>query len=69
MRENWSAAREWLAEKGYEPAFGARPMARVVEQHLKKPLPDAILFGTPKDGGTAKVERKGDGLAIVTKAR
>jgi len=62
-------AREWLAEKGYEPAFGARPMARVVEQHLKKPLADAILFGALKDGGTAKVERKGDGLAIITKAK
>ena len=62
-------AREWLADKGYEPAFGARPMARVVEQHLKKPLADAILFGALKDGGTAKVERKGDGLGIVTKAK
>ena len=62
-------AREWLAEKGYDPAFGARPMARVVEQQLKKPLADAILFGTLKDGGTAKVERKGDGLGIVTKAK
>jgi len=62
-------AREWLADKGYEPAFGARPMARVVEQHLKKPLADAILFGNLKDGGTAKVERKGDGLGIVTKPK
>ena len=44
-------------------------LARVVEQHLKKPLADAILFGALKDGGTAKVERKGDGLGIVTKAK
>jgi ATP-dependent Clp protease ATP-binding subunit ClpA len=62
-------AREWLADKGYEPAFGARPMARVVEQHLKKPLADALLFGALKNGGTAKVERKGDGVAISTKAK
>ena len=62
-------AREWLAEKGYEPAFGARPMARVVEAQLKKPLADAILFGDLKDGGTAKVERKGEGLGISTKAK
>jgi ATP-dependent Clp protease ATP-binding subunit ClpA len=62
-------ARDWLADKGYEPAFGARPMARVVEQHLKKPLADAILFGELKDGGTAKVERRGDGLGITTKAK
>jgi ATP-dependent Clp protease ATP-binding subunit ClpA len=44
-------------------------MARVVEQYLKKPLADAILFGALKDGGTAKVGRKGDGLTILTKAR
>jgi ATP-dependent Clp protease ATP-binding subunit ClpA len=62
-------AREWLADKGYEPAFGARPMARVVETHLKKPLADAILFGELKNGGTAKVERKGEGLGITTKAK
>jgi ATP-dependent Clp protease ATP-binding subunit ClpA len=62
-------AREWLAEKGYEPAFGARPMARVVEQQLKKPLADAILFGELKNGGMAKVERRGDGLGISIKAR
>ena len=62
-------AKEWLAEKGYEPAFGARPMARLVETQLKKPLADAILFGDLKDGGTAKVERKGEGLGIVTKAK
>jgi ATP-dependent Clp protease ATP-binding subunit ClpA len=44
-------------------------MARVVELHLKKPLADALLFGALKDGGTAKVERKGDGLGITTKAK
>jgi len=63
------SAREWLADKGYDPAFGARPMARMVEEHLKKPLANAILFGALKDGGTAKVDRNDDGLAIVEKAR
>ena len=62
-------AKEWLAEKGYEPAFGARPMARLVETQLKKPLADAILFGDLKEGGTAKVERKGEGLGIITRAK
>jgi ATP-dependent Clp protease ATP-binding subunit ClpA len=62
-------AREWLADKGNEPAFGARPMARLVEQQLKKPLADAILFGELKEGGTAKVEHKGDVLGITTKAK
>jgi ATP-dependent Clp protease ATP-binding subunit ClpA len=49
-------AREWLAEKGYEPAFGARPMARLVENQLKKPLADAILFGPLAQGGRAVVD-------------
>jgi len=46
------AAREWLADKGYDPAFGARPMGRTVETYLKKPLAEALLFGPLKDGGT-----------------
>jgi len=60
-------AREWLAEKGYDPAFGARPMARVIEEQLKKPLANEILFGALKDGGTANVERKGESLGITSK--
>jgi ATP-dependent Clp protease ATP-binding subunit ClpA len=62
-------AREWLAAKGYDPAFGARPMARVIEEHVKKPLAEAMLFGKLQNGGTAKVERKGEGLGITAKAR
>jgi len=57
-------AREWLAGKGYEPAFGARPMARVLETHLKRPLADAILFGELKNGGRAAVELSRDGLRL-----
>jgi ATP-dependent Clp protease ATP-binding subunit ClpA len=49
-------AREWLAGKGYEPAFGARPMARLVENQIKKPLADAILFGPLAQGGRAAVD-------------
>ncbi|BDU73947.1 ATP-dependent Clp protease ATP-binding subunit ClpA [Mesoterricola silvestris] len=63
------SAREWLAEKGYDPAFGARPMARVVEEHLKKALASEILFGALQEGGTAKVERKGEGLGITAKGK
>jgi len=62
-------AKEWLADKGYDPAFGARPMARVIEEHLKKPLADAMLFGKLQKGGKAKVVRKGEGLEITAKAR
>ncbi len=47
------AARDWLAEHGYDPQMGARPMARLVEQKLKKPLAEAMVFGSLKEGGTA----------------
>jgi ATP-dependent Clp protease ATP-binding subunit ClpA len=57
-------ARQWLAAKGYDPAFGARPMARVVEQHLKRPLADAILFGCLQNGGRAEAQVEGDALAL-----
>jgi len=58
------AARDWLAEHGYDPAFGARPMARLVEKELKKPLAEAILFGPLQNGGkaTAAVE---DGKIVL----
>jgi len=62
-------ARQWLADKGYDPAFGARPMARLVEEQLKKPLADLILFGKLQKGGTAKAECRGEGLALTAKAR
>ena len=62
-------ARQWLADKGYDPAFGARPMARLVEEQLKKPLADLILFGKLQKGGTAKADCKGEGLALAAKAR
>ncbi|HEX4354323.1 MAG TPA: AAA family ATPase, partial [Polyangiales bacterium] len=51
------AAREWLGEHGYDPAFGARPMARLIEDKIKRPLAEALLFGELADGGTARVER------------
>jgi ATP-dependent Clp protease ATP-binding subunit ClpA len=58
------AAREWLAEHGYDPAFGARPMARLIEERLKKPLAEALLFGKLPEGGQARAEQEGDGLAL-----
>ncbi|HWV39193.1 MAG TPA: ATP-dependent Clp protease ATP-binding subunit ClpA [Vulgatibacter sp.] len=57
-------AREWLAEHGYDPAFGARPMARLVEQSLKKPLAEAILFGALSGGGEATAVVEGEKLAL-----
>ncbi|HKX63746.1 MAG TPA: ATP-dependent Clp protease ATP-binding subunit ClpA [Rhizomicrobium sp.] len=48
-------ATRWLGEKGYDDAFGARPLARVIQDNIKKPLADEILFGQLKDGGTVRV--------------
>ena len=48
-------ARDWLAEKGYDKAMGARPMARTVQENLKKPLANELLFGSLVDGGSVSV--------------
>ncbi|KGD73535.1 Clp protease ClpX [Tatumella morbirosei] len=48
-------ARDWLAEKGYDKAMGARPMARTVQENLKKPLANELLFGSLVDGGSVIV--------------
>ncbi|MFM8410883.1 MAG: AAA family ATPase, partial [Alphaproteobacteria bacterium] len=54
----------WLAEKGFDKLFGARPMARLIEQELKRPLADEVLFGKLAEGGRVKVGVAGDKLAI-----
>ena len=59
------AARAWLAEKGFDRAFGARPMGRLVEKSIKKPLSELLLFGDLKDGGRIVVELK-DGSLLVS---
>ena len=48
-------ARKWLADRGYDKLYGARPLARVIQEHLKKPLADALLFGALANGGHVKV--------------
>ena len=59
-------AREWLLDKGYDPAYGARPMARTIDDHVKKPLVDELLFGKLSKGGKVKVgvSDKGDQLVF-----
>ena len=47
-------AREWLADRGYDPHMGARPMARVIQEHVKKPLAEDLLFGRLAEGGHVK---------------
>jgi ATP-dependent Clp protease ATP-binding subunit ClpA len=54
-------ARSWLIEHGYDENMGARPMARVIQTHIKTPLADEVLFGRLKHGGTVRVVVAGEG--------
>lgn len=57
-------AKQWLADKGYDRAMGARPMARVMQEHVKKNLANELLFGCLVNGGTVKVDIKDKELAF-----
>jgi ATP-dependent Clp protease ATP-binding subunit ClpA len=57
--------RAWLAKNGYDHAFGARPMARLIQQKIKEPLVDAVLFGTLQSGGTVVVDEANGGLTLA----
>ncbi|MEA2325367.1 MAG: ATP-dependent Clp protease ATP-binding subunit ClpA [Thermoanaerobaculia bacterium] len=57
-------ARAWLAKNGYDRAFGARPMARLIHSKIKEPLVDALLFGKLQDGGNVVVDTNGDSLTL-----
>ncbi|HTH24565.1 MAG TPA: ATP-dependent Clp protease ATP-binding subunit ClpA [Vicinamibacterales bacterium] len=59
------AARTWLAIKGFDRAFGARPMGRLVEKTIKKPLSDLLLFGTVKDGDRVLVDVHEDAIKVI----
>jgi ATP-dependent Clp protease ATP-binding subunit ClpA len=54
------AARAWLATKGYDPQMGARPMARLIQEQIKRPLAEELLFGKLVDGGEARVDGDSD---------
>ena len=56
------AAKAWLARRGYDPAFGARPLARVIQEEIKKPLADELLFGKLSDRGRVAVDVKSNEL-------
>jgi len=56
-------ARQWLAKKGYDKLFGARPLARIIQEHIKKPLAEELLFGKLADGGIVRVSIT-DGKAV-----
>ena len=55
------AARAWLAAKGFDRAFGARPMARLIERVVKKPLSEALLFGSLAEWRRARASIDGEG--------
>src|SRR4051795_176068 len=57
-----SAAKEWLAEKGFDPLYGARPLGRVIQEYVKKPLAEELLFGKLVKGGAVKVTLKDNKL-------
>jgi ATP-dependent Clp protease ATP-binding subunit ClpA len=54
-------AREWIAERGYDPKMGARPMARIIQEQIKRPLAEELLFGILADGGHVKITVGPDG--------
>jgi len=62
------AARDWLVERGYDRNYGARPLARVVQEHIKKPLADMLLFGELTGGGLAFVDVEDGKLVVRGKA-
>jgi ATP-dependent Clp protease ATP-binding subunit ClpA len=61
------AARQWLAKKGYDKQFGARPLGRVIQEHIKKPLAEELLFGELQKGGIVEVGLEGDKLTFAYK--
>jgi len=58
-------AREWIAAKGYDPKMGARPMARIIQEHIKRPLAEELLFGTLISGGHIRVRLDADADRLV----
>ena len=64
------AARAWIAEKGYDPKMGARPMGRVIQEHVKRPLAEELLFGRLVDGGSVRVTHAegAEGLELICRA-
>jgi ATP-dependent Clp protease ATP-binding subunit ClpB len=61
-------AREFLAERGYDPVYGARPLKRVIQRLLQNPIASALLAGDYQLGDTIMVDQVGDGLSITRRA-
>ncbi len=61
-------ARHWLAQRGYDPVMGARPMARLIQEKIKRPLAEELLFGKLANGGEVSVSVQDDEIAIEIQA-
>ena len=65
-------AREWMADKGFDPKMGARPMKRLIQDQIKRQLADDLLFGELATNGgevTVKLDESGEELSIVAKQK
>jgi ATP-dependent Clp protease ATP-binding subunit ClpA len=63
-----AAARDWLARKGHDPRMGARPMARLIQEEIRRPLADQLLFGALAEGGVVRVSLEGEKLRFEFEA-
>ncbi|MGY2939305.1 ATP-dependent Clp protease ATP-binding subunit ClpA [Bradyrhizobium sp. GM22.5] len=63
-----AAGRDWLAAKGWDPAYGARPLKRVIQRHVQDPLAEMILAGDVKDGDNVAISSEGNVLTFNGKA-
>jgi ATP-dependent Clp protease ATP-binding subunit ClpA len=63
------AARRWIAKRGYDPKMGARPMARLIQEHIKRPLAEELLFGKLVNGGHVDVTVSEDGEKLKLESR
>jgi ATP-dependent Clp protease ATP-binding subunit ClpA len=63
------AARRWIAKRGYDPKMGARPMARIIQEHIKRPLAEELLFGKLVNGGQVEVTVSEDGEKLKLETR
>ncbi|AER56536.1 ATP-dependent Clp protease subunit [Pseudoxanthomonas spadix BD-a59] len=61
-------ARDWLAQHGFDPQMGARPMARVIQDKIKRPVADELLFGKLINGGKVSIDVKDDELVVTTQS-
>ncbi len=62
------AARDWLAQHGFDPLMGARPMARLIQDKVKRPLADELLFGKLVNGGRVSIDVRDGELVVETQA-